>query len=166
VAASDLTAARLRELLDYDRETGVFTWRQSRPKAVSGRRAGCISKTLGYEMIGVEGVRYYAHRLAILHVTGEWPTHQVDHLDGLRSNNCYANLRDVAVGINAQNMRHARKHGKSGLLGANWNQRQKNWRAIITVDDKQTQIGTYATAEEAHAAYLEAKRRMHQGCTI
>jgi hypothetical protein len=92
-----LTAERLRELLDYDPETGRFIWRKDHPTA-KHIKAGSVAGTKngrGYWVIGVAGAKYVAHRLAWLYVTGEWPAHLVDHENGDRLDNRFANLREA-----------------------------------------------------------------------
>lgn len=159
-----LTAERLRELLNYDPETGVFTWRVSRrATARPGSVAGTITPK-GYRAIWI-GANYRAHRLAWLYVYGVWPTHEIDHIDGNRANNAIANLRDVTRSVNHENLRRARSDSAHGFLGVS-PFKGKWWKARITVNGKWQHLGTFKTPEEAHAAYLEAKRRLHVGCTI
>ena len=166
MATASLTAARLRELLAYDPETGSFTWLQQRPKAITGRSAGCLNKTLGYIVIGVEGTRYYAHRLAFLWMTGAWPLGQADHINGNRADNCWSNLRDVTGSVNLQNVHKARRHNASGMLGVRKARVGSRWDSMITVNKRLTYIGSFSSPEEAHEAYLEAKRRLHAGNTL
>lgn len=159
-----LTADRLREVLRYDPETGVFTWLVCMSNARSGAVAGGV-RADGYWRIGVDKIVYLAHRLAWLYVNGEWPSNQIDHIDGSRSNNRINNLRDVSNDVNQQNRRWARSDNiSSGLIGVGM--KRGKWRARIQVGGVLRQIGTFDTPEEAHAAYLDAKRRLHVGCTI
>jgi hypothetical protein len=82
-ALSPLTAAKLRELLSYDRETGTLRWRK-RSNALSRMRIGALAGSIkggGYREIEIDGITYQAHRLAWLHVTGEWPVAEIDHRD-------------------------------------------------------------------------------------
>ena len=158
-----LKAERLRELLNYDPETGVFTWRVSRrATARPGSVAGTITPK-GYRAIWI-GANYRAHRLAWLYVHGEWPSGEIDHIDGNRANNAIANLRDVSTSFNHENLRKARSDSRHGFLGVS--PMGKRWKARITVRGKFQHLGIYDTPEEAHAVYLEAKRRLHAGCTI
>jgi hypothetical protein len=158
MAAAILTAERLQEVLDYDPETGVFVWkRKTGSRAKPGQVAG-NAHSLGYRFLCVDGRRYKEHRLAWLYVHNVWPLGDVDHIDGRRDNNAICNLRDVSRSVNAQNMRLARAHSAAGLLGV---RKTKNGRWCARIN-----IGTYDTPEEAHAAYIEAKRRLHPGCTI
>lgn len=161
----DLTAQRLRELLHYDPETGVFTWRISRgPKAPTGAIAGGIHKARGYWRIRLDDDLYYGHQLAWLHVHGEWPAHSIDHLDGNRTNNRIVNLRDVSNRINSQNRRRATPNTRSGFLGVAPN--GSGWMALIKCNGKTNYLGTFRKAEDAHAAYVEAKRALHAGNTL
>ena len=159
MAKADLSAARLRETLHYDPATGVFTW-LIRPNRVdrSGQTAGWRG-VKGYWHIRVDGVAYLAHRLAWLYVTGRWPVAQIDHIDGVRANNAIRNLRDVSASVNQQNRRKAQSNSQSGVFGALKGRKPGTWRSAIGG-------GSYATPEAAGAAYLHAKRLLHEGCTI
>ena len=159
VAASDLTAARVRELLSYDPETGFFTWLLARGCVPAGAIAGSIDNRR--VRFGVDGRYYLAHRLAWLWMTGEWPTADIDHIDGDPANNRWSNLRDVNRSTNVQNVRRARKNNKAGLLGVS--PHGKSWRAVIGVEGKRINVGTFETPQLAHDAYLNAKRALHAG---
>jgi hypothetical protein len=113
----------------------------------------------------VDGKEYRVHRLAWLHVHGVWPSAEIDHIDGIRTNNAIANLRDVDRATNCQNMRKALPANKgSGLLGVYPS--DNKWRARITVNNRAVGLGTFDSKETAHEAYLAAKRTLHGGCTI
>jgi len=163
-----LTADRLRELLHYDAATGIFTWRVGRQgvRKVSRGRAGGPDGQ-GYIRIKVDGRYFGAHRLAWLYETGSWPCGQIDHLDGDRTNNRFQNLRSVPIRVNRENLRVATVRSKSGLLGVCAPTRQcKDYIAQIGVDGRKVRLGRFPTAEQAHAAYLAAKRTLHEGCTL
>lgn len=163
-----LTAERLRELLHYDPETGVFTRRVTtggRYGGAAGTHPGTLSDQ-GYWMISVCSKQHRAHRLAWLYVTGAWPTGEIDHLNGERIDNRWENLRDVQRHVNAQNKRRAQSNSKTGLLGACWATRDQCFISRIKADGKYRSLGAFKTAEAAHAAYVDAKRRLHEGCTI
>ena len=159
-----LTAERLRELLHYDQETGLFT-----VKIATGHRSRLGSQPGNprpgdYLRIGLEGRLYPAHRLAWLYMTGEWPKAYIDHINGVKDDNRWVNLRDVSNAMNAQNVYRARKNSKSGFLGVV--QKGDRWGSQIGVNGSFTWLGMFDTPEEAHTAYLEAKRQLHEGCTI
>lgn len=161
---SMLTAERLREVLDYDAETGIFRWKAScsNQKRV-GDIAGSVSKS-GYRQIRVERRLYLAHRLAWLYVTGHWPDGDVDHKNMIPGDDWFENLRNATNSQNQQNQRKAHTHNKTGLLGVQ--QRGRRFVAQITVNGVQRYLGLFPTPETAHAAYLEAKRRLHPWSTL
>lgn len=159
-----LTAEILRELLDYDPDTGVFRNRIRRGnRGIAGAVTGTKRPT-GYVIIGIEGLDYYAHRLAWLYVHGEWPKADIDHIDGDPSNNRIHNLRDVSTTVNCQNHRGPKTGSQLGVLGVHKHRRK--YIAWICINKKKTYLGLYETPEMAHAVYLAYKRAFHEGCTI
>lgn len=161
-----LTAERLRELFRYDPETGQFTRRVAIGRHgcfVAGSVAGSLKKC-GYIYVCVDHISHRAHRLAWLYVTGHWPADQIDHMDGDRTNNRIANLREATNAENRQNERKARRSSKSGLLGVTASGRR--WRACIKLDGRTRQLGRFSTPEAAHMAYLAAKAELHPFGTL
>lgn len=161
-----ITQARLKELLHYDPDTGVFTWRVNvGSRAKAGAPAGTKCESLGYYFIRIDNQRRPAHRLAFLYMEGALPVKFVDHINGDGFDNRWTNLRHATPEMNSENQRAARGDNKSTrLLGAYPN--GKRYCAKITVKGKVLCLGTYDTPEEAHQAYLTAKRELHAGCTI
>jgi hypothetical protein len=160
-----LIAERLRELLDYDAQTGVFTWKvRTSIRTAVGMRAGGVGGP-GYWMISVDSKRYYGHRLAWLYVFGEWPKDgEIDHINGDRIDNRISNLREVSRSKNNENKREPLPNNKSGYLGVF--RKRSRWTSRIRVNGKTHSLGGFDTPEAAHAAYLSAKRILHEGCTI
>jgi hypothetical protein len=160
-----LSAIRVRDVLTYDAESGALTWRQTLgARAKAGRPAGNVS-VHGYVTIGIDGVRAIpAHRVAWVISFGEWPALEVDHIDGDRSNNRLANLRLVTTAQNHQNMRSPRCDNRAGLLGVS--PYGDRFRAQIQAAGRKHWIGEFATAEEAHEAYVERKRQLHEFGTL
>ncbi len=154
-----LTAERLRELLDYDQETGIFTWLVTRGKGLRGTIAGS-AKEDGYVMIRIDRRRYRAHRLAWLHVTGEWPEEEIDHVNRQRADNRFVNLRQATRSEQQQNVL-LQSTNKSGYRGVSWHERDKRWQAQIHANCKATSLGNFHTPEEAYAAYCAAAASMH-----
>lgn len=156
-----LTAERLRELLHYDPETGVFTWRVNRGgPAKAGSRAGNVNRVLGYLQIRVDRVLYYGHRLAWLYVHGEWPADQQDHVNGMRDDNRLVNLRECTPAENCQNL-SIRVSNTSGHIGVSWCSERGKWHARIAVGNRHKHLGRFNSTEAAAAAYQEAKRELH-----
>lgn len=159
-----ITAERLRELLSYDPETGAFAWIASRGGRIQpGRPAGSFGKH-GYMQIEVQRRKYLAHRLAWLYVTGVWPDDEIDHIDTNKANNAFGNLRASGRVANCQNHRVARRDNKSGYLGVS--KKKNRWVSVIHIGGKQMHLGYFNSAEEASAAYVAAKRHVHQGNTL
>lgn len=160
------SAGRVRDALSYDAETGEFAWNISTGRVRPGVRAGVL-KPSGYVLVQIDGRSHGAHRLAWLWMTGEWPKDQIDHINGNRRDNRFCNLRDVPGSVNQQNQRVAQSHNRtSRYLGVSWHSRSKKWRAAITLKGRTIEIGKYSDELEAHAAYLNKKREIHQGCVI
>lgn len=161
---SKLDSTRLRELLYYDATSGTFTRRiTTSPKAQAGSVAG------GYDgkrhwVIRVDAKRYQAHRLAWCYVYGDWPTGDIDHINGIGTDNRMANLRDVPHDVNMQNQRRARSDNDTKFLGVT--KKRNRWQAYITVQGAARYLGLFDTAEAAHQAYVAAKRRHHAGNTL
>ncbi|MCC4260797.1 HNH endonuclease [Pseudomonas aestusnigri] len=176
-APNRLSAERLRHLLTYRPESGCFFWnvesrsgfKQSAINHMPGDEAGTLRKSDGRIVIRVDGRTYLRYRLAWLWVTGKWPTREIDHMDGDPSNDRISNLREVSRVLNQQNIRSPVKTKKSSqFLGvfANKPGRAAPWRAAIQDRGRQIYLGAFMTEMEAHEAYLSAKRRLHEGCTI
>ena len=156
-----LTQSRLKELLAYDPETGIFTRRVSTCNRVKiGGIAGSLNVSLGYIAMHVGGHRNYAHRLAWLYMTGEWPKAEIDHINGIRDDNRFCNLREATRAENVQNKRLYTRN-TSGFMGVYWHNRNNKWRARIQVKGRMVSLGYHTTAEAAHAAYLAAKAKYH-----
>lgn len=163
------TALRMRlvELLSYDALTGVFTRRVDRSNRKAGETAGSLHPD-GYLQVAIDGRRYLCHRLAWLYEKCVWPEHEIDHINGDRADNRIANLRDVTKAVNQQNLKDAPrgKNSDAPLGVTKYSRRAGVWRAQICVDGKQFHIGYFLSQEAAHAAYINAKRRLHEGNTL
>lgn len=156
-----LTADYLREVLNYDPETGLFHWRKHMSnRRGAGEKAGCICSQSGYNLIGIKGDVHKANRLAWLYVHGEWPDRLVDHINGNPGDDRIANLRLATHAQNLQN-RGKQKNNKSGFKGVCWHVPSKKWHARIACNGKQHHLGLFATPEDAHRAYIVAAERFH-----
>ena len=147
--------------LAYDPESGVIRWINSPAGWIEGgAEAGSIHKASGYRHIGLGGKKYRAHRLAWLLHHRQWPTAEIDHINGDRLDNRMANLRLATYAQNQQN-RSRDKRNKSGFTGVSWDRGTQKWRAKICIDRRQVHLGVFDTAEEAAAAYAAAKAELH-----
>lgn len=159
-----MTRDELAELLEYDPDTGVFTWKVNRGGCKAGDIAGS-DHNRGYWQIRVKGCRWLAHRLAFLLMTGAMPAGDVDHINGNRADNRWCNLRDVSRAVNMQNLRKSHKDSQTGILGVT--RHRGRYRAQIGVKGKLKYLGLYDCPKLAHAAYLAQKRLLHpEGNTL
>lgn len=154
-----VTQERLKELLEYDPGTGVFTWRVDRGSAKTNSVAGC-GDGYGYLRIRVDGRAYKAHRLAWLYVHGEFPPDQLDHVNRVRTDNRISNLRPATHAENKQNY-SKRRNNTSGVTGVYWHKRSGKWRTEIMLNRRIFCLGYYNTIEEAAAARAAAKAKLH-----
>lgn len=153
-----LTLEQLKTILSYDPEDGSFTWLIRQAFAVwPGKKAGSINKR-NYVKISIHGRKYFAHKLAWFFMTGAWSKDHIDHNDGDTTNNRFKNLREATGKQNAQNTKPC-KNSISGLLGVT--KEKHKWLARIMVHGKSKRVGCFYTPEEAHAAYIKAKRELH-----
>lgn len=150
----------LTYILSYDQNTGYFTWAQPRPKIKVGDVAGCVHKGSGYVRIEINGKSYAAHRLAWFYMTGSMPIDQIDHINRIKNDNCFENLREASNGQNRANTKSSSKHGLKGVSYKKW-LKEKPWEARITFEKKVRSLGCFATKEEAHEAYCKEAKRLH-----
>ena len=151
-----LTQKRLKELLHYCPETGVFTWKIKRHNKVKiGDVAGSIDSK-GYWSIGIDNKRYRVHRLAILYVNGCFPKHVTDHKDRNKLNNRYDNLRAISNQHNLHNSGNC-INNSSGVKGVSWNKTCQKWVAQIKINYKVKYLGLYSDFAEAVCTRLAAE---------
>lgn len=168
----------LRECLKYNPKTGVLTWLQ-RPREhfshqgfhrhwnsrFAGKMAGCMDSS-GYRLIRVwfndQQRQLRGHRIAFALMTGRWPNVEIDHRNGVRSDNRWTNLRESTRQQNCHNL-PLYSSNTSGYPGIWYHsgKRRRHWQAFISVNGRRRYLGYHFTAEEAYAAYLEAKARLH-----
>jgi len=160
------TQAELKSQLNYDSITGIFTRKISKSNSVKINDVAGTKRKDEYLHISIFNKNYLAHRLAWLYVYGEMPKNMIDHINGIKDDNRIENLRDIIKKTNNQNQKIAHKRSKSKILGVDWKESHKKWCARISVNNKKKHLGYFDTAENAHQAYLEAKRKLHEGCTI
>lgn len=164
---NNITAEHVRSVLHYDPETGVFRWlpNPTRPKAWNTRFANKPTGSL--DVSGCLSIRitefglFLAHRLAWLYTSGAWPTETIDHINGDRSDNRIANLREATQ---AENMRNRAKqsNNRSGFLGISYSRDHKKWRAAINLNKKTVWRAYAETAQEA-AALRRAALPLYHG---
>jgi len=155
-----LTQNILKELLHYDPLTGVFTWLERDLKyfekesdqrswnlRFSGKRAGSTS-SLGYRIILIFKYPRKAHRLAFLYMIGRLPIDQTDHINHMRSDNRWLNLREATPQENMQNLSLS-KSNTSGHIGVTQCKRSNKWLAMIGFNKKKVPLGYFVDIEDA-----------------
>jgi hypothetical protein len=154
-----ITHKKLLSLLRYDRRTGLFTWKGDMyHKSRIGKIAGSV-KVDGYVIITIAGKAYYAAPLARFYVTGKWPANTVDHVNRIRSDNRWANLREATYAQNSSNRKLVITN-KSGYRGVSFAVKNGKWRASLKCAYKTINLGDWDTPEQAAMAYdLEAIER-------
>ncbi len=155
-----LTAEYVRSRLVYDSETGLLYWKSG--NKLVGKAAGVVTLKRGviHISIGSRGAAraYVAHRLAWLITYGEWPVCELDHINGNPSDNRLINLR---LASRAENSRNARRTTNNRLRGARFIRATGSWEGRIKVNNKVIMLGTFTSAEQAHAAYCKAASKYH-----
>ncbi|MDU1029357.1 MAG: HNH endonuclease [Clostridiales bacterium] len=150
-----ITYDRLFELMDYDPNSGVFSWKISRGRARKGDAAGCPDSA-GYLLICIDGTLYLAHRLAWLFVNKKWPNMEIDHINRDKTDNRIINLRLATRKENIIN-KSPSKINSSGTTGVYWNKLSKKWHAQICSNGKRISLGLFESKEMAISARKQAE---------
>jgi hypothetical protein len=158
-------ASELRDILDYCPDTGVLTWRicvgrYGRIKA--GTVAGGVNSANGYHVIKIPKAKWPVptHRIAWAWMTGEWPEHEIDHINRVRSDNRWINLRKATLQENMLN-KSKYKNNTSGCPGVRWHKHRGKWTACIGASRKRRHLGYFDDKQEAVDVYLAAKADLH-----
>jgi HNH endonuclease len=155
-----ISAGRLREVLHYNPDTGLWTWLVSVNRgARAGSRAGTIIK--GYLRIRIDGQGYQASCLAWFYMTGEWPIREVDHRDTDKANDRWINLREASSAENNSNRRMF-KNNTSGFKGVSWDRKAQKWRVQIQRCGSKIFLGFRYTPEEGAALYALGSEQHHR----
>jgi len=145
-----ITQDRLKEVLHYDPETGIFTWKKKIANCVKiGSETGCVQSN-GYMLIGIDGKRYLAHRLAFIYMIGNVPDY-VDHINHNKIDNRWGNLAKSCVFGNARNQS---KHSDntSGANGVYWHKGKNKWHATYRMEGRNYHVGYFDTVAAAAKA--------------
>lgn len=164
-----VTHERLLEILNYDPETGIFRWKISPALRVKIGDVAGSRQSGGYLQFAICRRLYRVHRVAWFYMTGEWPAQDLDHINGIKDDNRFANLRPSTRSQNQHNQRGPRSNNKCGYLGVyavTTRTGEIRFRALINVDGEKINLGRFDSPEEAHAAYISAKRKYHEFCSV
>jgi hypothetical protein len=162
-----LTQEELKSQLNYNCDTGVFTWlKTSNSHALKGSIAGHV-RSDGRIKINVNSKTYYAHRLAWFYIYGDFPKKHIDHINGNPSDNRICNLRQATDAQNNQNKTKPLSTNKtSKYLGVSFEKKAGKYVAQICKNRKSYRLGYFDNQDEAYETYLKAKRELHEFCTI
>lgn len=153
-----LTQNRLKELLHYDLESGIFKWKVARSVpigSIAGRK-----NTAGHIQISIDNRRYQAHRLAWLYVYGFWPGQDIDHINRVKDDNRIVNLRDVSRSANCYNVIDPQSNNKTKVLGVHFCNRQKKYVAQIVKNNKKLFLGYFDNIVDAKSKYDKVKNEL------
>jgi hypothetical protein len=145
-----MNTEKLKSLLRYDPDTGNLYWIAKGKGKIKKKPAGTKLHS-GYIGVLIEGRRYQAHRLAWALHTGSWPTDQIDHINGVKTDNRISNLREATNAQNGKNLSLSSVN-TSGVAGVCFDKETNKWRAGIKVNHKQICLGRYKTFAEAVCA--------------
>jgi hypothetical protein len=154
-----LTQKRLKELLHYNPETGIFTRKvTTAPNAIKGSRAG-TQMTLGYREIHLDNKRYYEHRLAWLYVHGYLPENEIDHINRIKDDTRICNLREISHSCNMKNI-NPKSSCKTGIPGVFKSKTTKRWWSYISLGPgtKRGWLGSFKNFDEAVCTRLAAEQ--------
>ena len=151
----------LKDILHYDKETGLFTWliTVNNNSAVKGQFAGTLNIRSGYVFITVNGVKHRAHRLAWFFVHDEWPD-VIDHINRVRNDNRIANLRSITKAENSLNKSIGTRN-KTGVHGVSVCKQTGKYRADIRVNNKRYNLGRFDSLFDAVSARKSAEIKLH-----
>ncbi len=155
----NITHERLKSLLSYDPLTGHFTRLVDGTHTKAGEIAGSL-KANGYREIYVAGDLYYEHRLAFIFMTGAFPEVCVDHINHIKNDNRWCNLRAATYSENNRNTT-LRKDNTSGVTGVCWNSRRQKWMATCCTNGKTKYLGYFKNLEDAAIVVAEARKEYH-----
>lgn len=154
-----LNQTTINELLRYDEQTGLLFARLPFGAAKAGDKVGTLRPD-GRRQISIRRRLYLEHRIIWFMKTGEWPRHQIDHKDLVRSNNTPDNIRECDNSQNNAN-RRVRPDNECGIKGVKFEKRRGHWVSHITKNRKLIYLGSFETPEAAGAAYSSAARKLH-----
>lgn len=156
-----VTQAELKRLVTYSPETGHFTWNLDRNwRAKSGDIAGHINTVSGYVELVIDKKLYLCHRLAFLFMTGKWPKQETDHINNIRSDNRWCNLREADVSENRCNTQRNRNN-TSGFKGVYFHKPTQTWYGQVRKHGVCHSTNGHPSANAANEALQRIRQRLH-----
>lgn len=155
-----ITKEELIKTLNYNPITGDFTWIAKPANCINLNDIAGYTDSTGYRRIKIKSKLYSHHRLAFLYMTGRFPDEQIDHINGIKTDNRWKNLRPATFRENNANKK-SKEGSFSGLKGVTYQKRRNNYRAKLTSNGVTIHLGEFKTPELAHAAYCEASKKIN-----
>lgn len=153
-----ITQKQIKELIHYDKDSGVFTWKVDRQNIAKKGMVAGSSASDNYLVLTLFNKQYKAHRIAWMYEYGHFPKDNIDHINGNKKDNRIINLRDVTSLINHKNM-SIDKRNKSGKTGVTWHKLSKKWITNISVDKRLVHLGYFENIEDAIKVRQEAENK-------
>jgi hypothetical protein len=150
----EVTQIYLKENLEYNLLTGIFIWIKGGPGRTISKEAGTLNN--GYRSIVINDISYYSHRLAFLYVEGYMPENDVDHINKIRNDNRWKNLRHVSRQCNVRNL-SKRSDNTSEVTGVHWNNNNEKWIRSIKVGENRLHLGCFCNFIDAVKARWKAE---------
>lgn len=147
----------LKSLLRYDPDTGLIYWIAKGKGMIKKKAAGTLLHS-GYLGICIGPKRWQAHRIAWALHHGDWPKDQIDHINGIKTDNRACNLREATNSQNGKNLGLS-KANLSGIKGVSFETYTGRWKATIRVDGKSISIGRFESIEKASLARKIAEQK-------
>ncbi len=163
-ASTPLTLERVRQVLDYNPDSGVLTWKVGMRKVKAGEQVTQkLCRSQKYKRVGLDGKTYPYHKLVWFHYYGKWPSKLLDHRNGVHADNRIKNLREASTHQNIFNSKISTKNstGFKGVSRATSKRGVVKYRSAIQAYGKNVNLGLFQTAEEAHEAYKAAAAKLH-----
>ena len=150
---NNLDSTYLREVLEYNPETGIFIWKFGNKRNTKANQIAGSIHPQGYRFIWLKDRNHRAHRLAWLYVYDVLPKLQIDHVNGIKDDNRIVNLRQATHAENQQN-----KHSTKGY---SWHKKRQAWESYIKINGKKFTLGYFKKEEDAQLARINAKHEHH-----
>jgi hypothetical protein len=156
---NDLTQSYLKSILHYDPTNGIFIWIRKKIRISQKDVAGWLSD--GRVFIDINCHSYLAHRLAWLYITGDWPKEEIDHINMIRNDNRWCNLREATHSQNFHN-RIKYRNNRSGIKGVCWNKKAGKWMVEIMINKVKIYLGLFSNLDEARKVRENASIEYHK----
>jgi len=155
-----ITQDVIKNILEYNQYSGKFIWKNCAGRRKRNGDTAGFKDSQGYVKIKIFGKSHFAHRVAFIYMTGRSPVEEIDHVNLVKDDNKWSNLREATRLQNSMN-KWKRKHNRSGFKGVSFHKRCKKWVAQIQKNKKCYHLGYYKTPQEAYSIYIREALRQH-----